>query len=252
MYRMMSFVVENLEYIFLAAIAVLFIVIVITLILRSPFRYPYFRHTFDVTGRKSPQIEDLIDEYLIKYHFKTIGPHEEQIKAWKDRCLQKIDKSILKKYRKRQFDRCLDDAHAYRFKLTRKQTRYKQSNYVRHAYKVTQTVKEYSFDYEYLRQRCKMLEEIDYECGLRAYHSRDQRKLLTNELRAAIMERDHYTCRMCGKYMPDRVGLQIDHIVPVAKGGKTVPSNLQVLCSVCNGKKSDKLNAVRNTSYTMK
>ena len=36
--------------------------------------------------------------------------------------------------------------------------------------------------------------------------------------------------------MSDEVGLQIDHIIPVSEGGKTVPSNLQVLCSKCNGK----------------
>ena len=45
---------------------------------------------------------------------------------------------------------------------------------------------------------------------------------------------------LCGKYMPDEVGLHIDHIIPVAKGGKTVPSNLQVLCSKCNGNKGTK------------
>ena len=54
-------------------------------------------------------------------------------------------------------------------------------------------------------------------------------------------ERDNYTCQICGKYMPDEVGLHIDHIVPVAKGGKTVPSNLQVLCSKCNSSKGAKL-----------
>jgi len=43
------------------------------------------------------------------------------------------------------------------------------------------------------------------------------------------------------RYMPDEVGLHIDHIIPVSKGGKTVASNLQVLCSKCNGSKSNKL-----------
>lgn len=66
-------------------------------------------------------------------------------------------------------------------------------------------------------------------------------RLMTPELRKQIAERDHYTCQICGKYMPDGVGLHIDHIIPVSKGGKTVPSNLQVLCSKCNGHKSDQI-----------
>lgn len=67
-----------------------------------------------------------------------------------------------------------------------------------------------------------------------------ERKKMTRALRVQIMQRDNYTCKICGKYMPDEVGLQIDHIIPVAKGGKTVPENLQVLCDKCNRKKSDK------------
>ena len=39
----------------------------------------------------------------------------------------------------------------------------------------------------------------------------------------------------------EEIGLHIDHIIPVSKGGKTVESNLQVLCSKCNGRKSSKL-----------
>ena len=65
--------------------------------------------------------------------------------------------------------------------------------------------------------------------------------MMTQELRERIKLRDNYTCQQCGKYMPDGVGLHIDHIIPVSKGGKTVESNLQVLCSVCNGSKSNRV-----------
>ncbi len=41
--------------------------------------------------------------------------------------------------------------------------------------------------------------------------------------------------------MPFGSGAQIDHIIPVSKGGKTTLSNLQVLCANCNREKSDKI-----------
>ena len=70
---------------------------------------------------------------------------------------------------------------------------------------------------------------------------KNQRKLMTPKLREQIKERDNYTCQMCGKEMFDEVGLHIDHIIPVSKGGKTVPSNLQVLCDKCNLSKRAKI-----------
>jgi 5-methylcytosine-specific restriction endonuclease McrA len=60
---------------------------------------------------------------------------------------------------------------------------------------------------------------------------------MTKALREQIKTRDNYTCGICGKYMPDEVGLHIDHIVSIRNGGKSVPENLRVLCSKCNGKK---------------
>ncbi len=48
-----------------------------------------------------------------------------------------------------------------------------------------------------------------------------------------------YVCKRCGKTGKTRRGFQVDHIVPMNKGGKSVLSNLQILCSRCNGEKSD-------------
>lgn len=222
-------------------VAIVFIVIVIVSILSSPFHYPYFSHYFDVSGKRKPQIDDWIDKFLNSGNFHLIQEHNKHIQLWKQECREKIEKSKIKNYREKQFDACLDDDTAFRFFLTRQQTRYKQNNYVKTAYKVTQSINEFFCDYRYLQDRNEQLEKINYECTLRDYHSKNQRKLMTKELRKKIMIRDCYTCQNCGKYMPDEIGLHVDHIIPVSKGGKTVSSNLQVLCSKCNGSKSNKI-----------
>lgn len=85
-----------------------------------------------------------------------------------------------------------------------------------------------------------MLEKIGFESTLKEYNSQNQRSLMTKNLRQQIIERDNYTCQVCGKKMFDGVGLQVDHIIPIAKGGKTIPSNLQVLCSKCNSRKGSR------------
>ena len=66
-----------------------------------------------------------------------------------------------------------------------------------------------------------------------------ERKLMTNELRYQILLRDEFRCQICGRSQEDGVILHIDHIKPISKGGKTIPSNLRVLCSDCNLGKSD-------------
>lgn len=49
-----------------------------------------------------------------------------------------------------------------------------------------------------------------------------------------------YVCNICGYESPSRAFFQIDHIKPMAKGGLTELPNLQLLCRICNKKKSDK------------
>jgi len=70
-----------------------------------------------------------------------------------------------------------------------------------------------------------------------------QRALMTSKLRQHIKERDHFTCRYCGASIAKEPNLllEIDHIVPVSKGGLTTEENLQTLCWRCNRKKGNKM-----------
>lgn len=68
-----------------------------------------------------------------------------------------------------------------------------------------------------------------------------QRALLTPGLRYDIISRDRGTCQLCGKTAPN-IRIEVDHIKPVSLGGETNPSNLRVLCTICNRGKSAKYN----------
>ena len=80
-----------------------------------------------------------------------------------------------------------------------------------------------------------------YEKISRVGHRKVQRSAMTNDLREAIKQRDHYTCCICGNsvYNEPNLLLEVDHIIPVSKGGKTEASNLQTLCWRCNRKKGN-------------
>ena len=65
-----------------------------------------------------------------------------------------------------------------------------------------------------------------------------ERNKLTLKLRYQILKRDNFKCKSCGKNASE-VKLEIDHIIPISKGGKTIESNLQTLCVYCNGGKSN-------------
>lgn len=73
--------------------------------------------------------------------------------------------------------------------------------------------------------------------------AKEQRVLMTPKLRESIKERDHYTCCNCGNstLTEPNLLLEIDHIIPVSKGGLTEESNLQTLCWKCNRSKGNKI-----------
>lgn len=65
---------------------------------------------------------------------------------------------------------------------------------------------------------------------------------ISNRLRMEILERNGFTCQLCGRTGGDvdpcnptqKVRLVIDHEIPIEQGGTNDRSNLRVLCTACN------------------
>lgn len=86
-----------------------------------------------------------------------------------------------------------------------------------------------------------LIEALEGKLSASAF-TKEQRALMTSKLRDHIKKRDNYTCCQCGNsiYAEPNLLLEIDHIIPVSKGGCTVEENLQTLCWKCNRAKSNK------------
>jgi len=70
--------------------------------------------------------------------------------------------------------------------------------------------------------------------NVKSNEDRPERDKLTPKMRFEVIQKDDYKCRICGKSAIEGAKLHVDHIHPIAKGGKTVKENLQTLCSECN------------------
>lgn len=77
----------------------------------------------------------------------------------------------------------------------------------------------------------------------REVQTKEQRALMTTKLCTYIKERDNYTCCQCGNstHKEPNLLLEVDHIIPISKGGLTLKENLQTLCWKCNRSKGAKI-----------
>ena len=101
----------------------------------------------------------------------------------------------------------------------------------------------FSTDYVFNSQTIDVLYSQVEEYLYKRSSQKIQRALMTPDLRQLILKRDNWTCQQCGNsiYKEPNLLLEVDHIIPISKGGKTVPSNLQTLCWKCNRSKSDNM-----------
>lgn len=64
------------------------------------------------------------------------------------------------------------------------------------------------------------------------------RRPIRKQTRVLVLQRDGYRCRFCGT-TAEESRLQVDHIMPRARGGTDTLDNLATLCEGCNAGKSD-------------
>ena len=64
------------------------------------------------------------------------------------------------------------------------------------------------------------------------------REYLPGSIRYQVLKRAKYRCELCGA-LEGQAALQVDHIVPKARGGADDLTNFQALCSTCNTNKRD-------------
>lgn len=98
--------------------------------------------------------------------------------------------------------------------------------------------KEYNIRVEKLRameaEQARKNADLDLDSYRHQQFMKQQRALMNDSLRYDILKRDGFRCKICGASSADGVKLHVDHIIPVSKGGRTEPGNLQTLCERCN------------------
>tara|TARA_B100000900_G_scaffold172133_1_gene146266 strand:- start:2040 stop:3002 length:963 start_codon:yes stop_codon:yes gene_type:complete len=83
------------------------------------------------------------------------------------------------------------------------------------------------------------LNEFREKRGLKLWDYRLIDNPVPDSLRYRVLKKSKQRCELCGATKNDRP-LDVDHIIPRSKNGKSDESNLQVLCSKCNRSKSNK------------
>lgn len=89
------------------------------------------------------------------------------------------------------------------------------------------------------------MEDVIFELDLIMNYLKKYKKPIRNPITKKVLEfiftRDKFTCKICGVKDSTRSILEIDHIIPVSRGGTDKIDNLQTLCIDCNREKRNKL-----------
>lgn len=101
---------------------------------------------------------------------------------------------------------------------------------------------------KYCSDACKDIAKIKAKQAKGEYKKKGRQRMGTPldqrhwaALRFAILRRDGFQCKYCGRTPNDGAKLHVDHILAVSRGGSNNPENLVTACDSCNLGKFDAL-----------
>lgn len=202
------------------------------------------------SARREP-IKYVCNNFNIKYNEETLAQFENILNSF---ISVEEGKELLKKQRKRIVKSIIKDIPimiriTHKEKLIRK-LGFEDINFTDVYYP--------NFKFQYVSAGGNSSQSSNFELNIDNLHklvtyiseqvnkrksAKYQRALMTSKLRDFIKKRDDYTCQICGLSTDDEphLLLEIDHKIPIARGGSTIEDNLQTLCWKCNRAKGNKL-----------
>lgn len=165
------------------------------------------------------QLKPLTDEYWSR--------HAQGKDGWRWRC-KECDRATCRDWHERNRDIRVRKMREYRAahpEIVRQSKRkWREAN------------REYTAKYRhmrYMKNRGKYLSRTSLKRAISA-----GAELFTEEDIRRLYEKQGGTCLYCGCDLSG--GYHVDHFIPLAVGGRNLPSNLVLACASCNGSKSNK------------
>jgi hypothetical protein len=191
----------------------------------QPFKYLCKYFDIDVNEETLSRFESALNNYLAAYQGKILLEQE------RDRLMQTLTDPLPSLFYNLNKSRLAKE-------LGFESVRLVDINFQTYKFQYVSSGGNSSYEVSIVLDMENLEKFINYFGSILRFKSsaKGQRALMTPQLREKIKRRDKNTCQQCGISVRDEPNLliEVDHIIPISKGGTTTEVNLQALCWRCN------------------